>query len=166
MTSPFLEVLGLALAEADLGAVRDLVRGSLRPEARTLDIGCGPGLFADLFAAGDYVGVDPRPRFVDHARRHRPGSFICDELAGVGLPDARFEQALGLDVIGPRSDAAARAIAMELKRLLAPAGRVLLVERAKGIERVVRLASALGRIERRDLVRSGWRQRVALLLSI
>jgi SAM-dependent methyltransferase len=165
MTSPFLEVLGLALQEGDLRAVRDLVRSSLRPEARTLEVGCGPGLFADLFAAGDYVGVDPRPRFVDHARRHRPGSFICDELAAVGLPDARFEQALGLDVLGPRSDVASRAIAVELKRLLAPAGRVLLVERVKGIERVVRLASTLGRIERRDLVQSGWRERVALVVS-
>lgn len=165
MTSPSLEVLGLALAEADLGAVRDLVRRSLRPEARTLEIGCGPGLFADLFAPGDYVGVDPRPGFVDHARRHRPGSFLCDELAAVGLPDGRFDQAVGLDLFGPRSDGACRAITTELRRLLTPAGRVLLVERAKGVERVARLAAALGRIERRELVQSGWRQRVALLLS-
>lgn len=166
MTSPFLEVLGLALLEGDLGAVRNLVRSSLRPEARTLEIGCGPGLFADLFATGDYVGVDPRPSFVDHARRHRPGAFVCDELAAVGLPNARFEQAVGLDLIGPRSDGACRGITTELRRLLAPTGRVLLIERARGIERVVRLASALGRIERRDLVKSGWRERVALLLSI
>src|SRR4029450_10339760 len=101
-------------------------------EGRTLEIGCGPGLFADLFATGDYVGVDPRQRFVAHARGHRRGAFICDELPAIGLPDARFDQAVGMDVFGPRSDAAGRAIAAEIKRLLAPAGRILLVARAEG----------------------------------
>jgi SAM-dependent methyltransferase len=165
MTSPFLHLLALALREGDLRAVRDHVRRSLRAESRTVEIGCGPGHFADLFATGDYVGVDPRPRFVDYARRHRPGAFICDEVAPVGLPDARFDQALALDLLGPGSDAAGRAIATEVRRLLVPTGRVLLIERAASGGRVERLAAAVGRIERRDLVKSGVRERVALLLS-
>ncbi len=102
MTSPFLYLFTLALTEGDLRAVRELVRKTLATEARTLEMGCGPGLFSDLFAAGDYVGVDPRPRFVDYARRERPGAFICDELRSVGLPDARFDQAVALDLLGPR----------------------------------------------------------------
>ena len=166
MTSPFLHLLGLALAEDDLRAVRDLVRRSLPAEGRTLEIGCGAGHFADLFATGDYVGVDPRPRFVDYARRHRPGAFVCDELGAVGLPDARFDQALGLDLLGSGSDAGGRAVAMEIRRLLRPAGRVLLVERATSAVRVERLASAIGRVERRDRLKSGLRERVAWLLSI
>lgn len=165
MTSPFLHLLELALKESDLSAVRDLVRRSLGAEKRTLEVGCGPGIFADLFATGDYVGVDPRIRFVDYARRHRPGAFICDELLAVGLPAARFDQGLGLDVLGPRSDAAGRAIAAEIKRLLVPGGRVLLVERAKSGGRVERLAAGVGRLERRDPVKSGMRERVAFLLS-
>jgi SAM-dependent methyltransferase len=165
MTSPFLHLLALSLAEGDLGTVRNLVRRSLRAESRTLEIGCGPGLFADQFAAGDYVGVDPRQGFVDYARRHRPGAFIRDELGAVGLPDGRFDQALGFDLLGPRSEAAGRAVASEIKRLLVPAGRVLLVERANRGAWVERLATAMGRIERRDLVKSGVRERVALVLS-
>jgi SAM-dependent methyltransferase len=165
MTSPFLHLLWLGLTEGDLRAVRGFVRRTLRAESRTLEIGCGPGLFADLFAAGDYVGVDPRERFVDYARRQRPGAFICDELSAIGLPDARFDQALGLDILGPRSDAAGRALGAEIRRLLAPGGRVLLVEQAKNRERVERLAASVGRIERRDLVTSGFRERVAFLLS-
>jgi SAM-dependent methyltransferase len=165
VTTPFLQLLSLALAEGDLRAVRDVVRRSLHAEDRTLEIGCGPGLFADLFATGDYVGVDPRPPFVDYARRHRPGAFICDELHAVGLPNARFDQALGLDVLGPGSDAAGRAIAAEIKRLLVPAGRALLVERARSGGRVERLSAAVGRIERREVLKSGRRDRVAFLLS-
>jgi SAM-dependent methyltransferase len=165
MTFPALYLLELALMEGDLQVIRDFVRRSLRAEGRTLEIGCGPGLFADLFATGDYVGVDPRPRFVDYARRTRPGAFICDELPAVGLPDARFDQALAFDVLGPRSDAAGRAIVAEIKRLLVPAGRVLLVERAKSGGRVERLAAAVGRIERRDRLKSGGRHRLAFLLA-
>ena len=51
MTSPFLHVLTLAVTEGDLRAVRDLVSRSLAREARTLEMGSGPGLFADLFVA-------------------------------------------------------------------------------------------------------------------
>jgi SAM-dependent methyltransferase len=165
MTSPFLELLALALAEGDLAAVRGLVRRSLRAEGRTLEVGCGPGLFADLFASGDYVGVDPRAPLVDYARRHRPGAFICDELSAIGLPDARFDQAIGFDLIGPGTEDAGRAIVAEVKRLLAPAGRLLLVERARSGGRVERLAGVVARIERRDVVKSGRRERVALLLA-
>jgi SAM-dependent methyltransferase len=165
MTSPFLEVLGLALAEGDLREVRDLVRRCLRAESRTLELGCGPGLFADLFADGDYVGVDPSSRCVDYARIHRPGAFLCDELTAVGLPGARFDQALGLDLLGPRSEAAGRAIAVETKRLLAPGGRALLIERSAKAERVARLAGNVGRVERRVSLKSGLRQRVAFLLA-
>ena len=131
MTSPILYLFTLALTEGDLRAVRELVRKSLVKEARTLEMGCGPGLLSDLFAEGDYVGVDPRPRFVDYARRERPGAFICDELEAVGLPDARFDQAVGLDLLGPRSESLGRAITAEVKRLLAPGGQMLFVERAE-----------------------------------
>jgi len=166
MTAPFLHVLALALTEGDLRAVRDLVGRSLVRDARTLELACGPGLFADLFALGDYVGVDPRPRFVDYARRERPGAFICDELRSVGLPDARFDQAVALDLLGPRRESQARVITAEVKRMLAPGGRVLLVERAESGERVGRLAPSLGRIERRERLQSGFRERVAFHLSL
>jgi SAM-dependent methyltransferase len=166
MTLPFLHVLTLALTEGDLKAVRDVVGRSLAREARTLELGCGPGLFADLFAEGDYVGVDPRPRLVDYARRERAGAFICDELGSVGLPNARFDQALALDLLGPRSESLGRAITAEVKRLIVPGGRMLLVERAASGERVGRLASSIGRTVRRERLRSGFRERVAFHLSL
>lgn len=122
MTPPLLHVLALALLEDDLRAVRAFIGRTLGPEGRTLDLGCGPGLFADLFAGGDYVGIDPRAPFVDYARRQRPGAFLCEELAPVALPAGRFDQALAFDALGPRSEAAGRTILAELRRLLVPGG--------------------------------------------
>ena len=165
MTSPFVHLLRLGLFENDLAAVRGFVRRTLRAEGRTLELGCGPGLFADLFSTGDYVGVDPRSEFVAYARRHRPGAFICDELSAIGLPDARFDQALGLDILGAANEGAFRGVLTEVKRLLAPAGRALLIEHAARGARVERLAAGLGRIERRDRLKSGRRERLALLIT-
>jgi SAM-dependent methyltransferase len=164
VTSPFLHLLGLGLAENDLDAVRGFVRRTLRAQYRTLEIGCGPGRFADLFAHGDYVGVDTRPEFVAYARRRRPGAFVCDDVSAIGLPDARFDQTLGLDLLGGTTDGLSQAVVAEMKRLLAPAGRAVLVERADRGVRVERLAAGLGRIERRDRLTSGWRDRVAILV--
>ena len=163
MTPPLLHILALALCEDDLRAVRAFISRHLRPEGRTLDLGCGPGLFADLFADGDYVGIEPRARFVDYARRRRPGAFLCEELAPVALPAGRFDQALAFDALGPRSDAAGRTILAELRRLLAPGGRALIIERADAAERVARLVPALGRIEKREDLKSGVRNRVGTL---
>ena len=42
----------------------------VRQGLRTLDLGCGPGAFADLFAGDDYVGVDLNSRYIDHARKY------------------------------------------------------------------------------------------------
>jgi hypothetical protein len=50
-------------------------------------------------------------------------------------------------------------------RLLRPGGRALLLEREAAAARVDRGVSAFGRIERREALKSGFRRRVALLLS-
>jgi SAM-dependent methyltransferase len=160
MTPPVLHILALALCEDDLRGVRACIGRSLRREGRTLDLGCGPGLFADLFSDGDYVGIDPRATFVQYARRHRPGAFLCEALARTGLPAGRFDQAIALDALGPRDDAAGRAILAELRRLVVPGGRALFIERADAAERVARLVPTLGRIEKREEMRSGYRRRV------
>jgi SAM-dependent methyltransferase len=162
---PFLRVLALALCEDDLGAVRALIRRTLKPDVRTLDLGCGPGLFADLFAQGDYVGIDPRPPFVDYARRHRPGTFLCEALAPVAVPAGRFDQALAFDVLRQRSDTDSRTILVELGRLLAPGGRALLIEREAEGARVEHLARTLGRVARPEALKSGFRRRVALVCA-
>ena len=163
--APLLHVLALALWEDDLRAVRTVIRRTLRSDLRTLDLGCGPGLFADLFPRDDYVGIDPRPPFVEYARRHRPGVFLLEELAAVALPAGRFDQALAFDALGPLSDSTGRTVLAELDRLLVPGGRALLIERESEGPRVERLVSAIGRVDRQENLKSGWRHRVALVLG-
>ena len=120
--------------------------------ARTLELGCGPGLFADVFAHGDYVGVDADARDIDSARRTRPGVFVVgDARRGLELPDARFDQLLIHGLIHRLPDAEARAVLGEMIRVLAPGGMALVIEPVlpsrhdRGPRLIARLTGGTGR---------------------
>jgi SAM-dependent methyltransferase len=172
---PTVYLLTRALATDDFAAVRDRVRRELpAPGRRTLDLACGPGLFADLFLGEDYVGVDANPRHIEYARRHRPGAFLAGGLRHLGLPDGRFDQALAFAVFEHMTDGAVLAALAEVRRLLVPGGRLLVIAElpaagpgarlrqvllgpvTRGPEAYRRLLAAAGTVERAEAFRSGW----------
>ena len=122
---PVLFILCRSLLENDFKAIRALIRRELRLGAglRTLDLGCGPGAFADLFAGDDYVGVDLNPRYIEHAQRTRKGTFLVGDARRIDLPDGRFDQVLIFGLLHHLSDEDARAVLGEARRLLVPGGR-------------------------------------------
>ena len=93
---PVLFIFFRSLLENDFKAIREVIRRELPAGTglRTLDLGCGPGAFADLFAGDDYVGADLNARYIDHARRTRPGTFIASDARKLDVPDRRFDQVL------------------------------------------------------------------------
>jgi SAM-dependent methyltransferase len=123
----FLRLLRLGLLEGDLRNTRGVVERELDPRASTLDIPCGPGLLADLFAGGDYVGLDPRRSDVDAARTSRPGIFVCAEPSSIDVPDGRFAQVLARGLFDGLDDGGATRIVSELARVLRPGGRLLVM---------------------------------------
>ena len=130
-----------ALWAGDFAAVRARIRAELAGRGRrTLDLGCGPGLFADVFAGEDYVGVDPDIRNVAWARRARPGAFLAASPRRVDLPEGRFDQALVFGVVETLADPDVEGVFRMLRRLLVPEGRALViaeVPRADGIGRLL-----------------------------
>ncbi len=115
-----------AILTDDLAAIRARVaREMVQPGRRTLDLGCGPGTFADLFQGEDYVGVDPNPRHIAYARRARPGAFLVDDLRRLPLPAQRFDQVLACGLLEGLADGSARAVVSEARRVLVPGGRLL-----------------------------------------
>ncbi|MCG3133568.1 MAG: Ubiquinone/menaquinone biosynthesis C-methyltransferase UbiE [Planctomycetes bacterium] len=96
-------------------------------DARVLDVGCGWGrTLADLRAAGwpRLAGVDPAPGMIARGRAEHPDLDL--RLAdGERLPfdDASFDAALLVAVLTAiPDDAAQRAVAAEIRRVLAPGG--------------------------------------------
>jgi ubiquinone/menaquinone biosynthesis C-methylase UbiE len=136
-----------SVLENDFKTVRGVIRAELRTDAsaRTLDLGCGPGTFADVFAGGDYVGVDLDAGYIDHARRTRPGTFVVADARALELPAERFDQVLIHGLFRHLTEADVRSVLAEVRRVVAPGGRVLLVEDIAPVSR----ANVIGRLMRR-----------------
>lgn len=176
---PVLFIFFRSILENDFKAIRAVIRRDLRlgQGLRTLDLGCGPGAFADLFEGDDYVGADLNRRYIEHARRTRKGTFIVSDARSVELPDARFDQILIFGLLHHLSDADTRAVLAESKRLLLPGGHILAIEdiptasklnlfghllhsvengeHIRPVEDYKHLYTEFARIERDEVLRSG-----------
>jgi len=176
---PVLFIFCRSILENDFKAIRAVIRKELRlgTGLRTLDLGCGPGAFSDLFDGDDYVGADLNARYIDHARRKRKGTFMVSDARKVDLPDGRFDQILIFGLLHHLPDEDARAVLAETRRMLIPGGRALVIEdipsvsklnlighlihsvengeHIRPVEAYRRLYSEAAKIEREEVLRSG-----------
>ena len=126
------------IVENDFRAIRAVIGRHLRNDAglRTLDLGCGPGAFSPLFAAQGYVGVDINPRYIAYARRHFQGTFLEGDARAVDRADGSFDQILVFGLLHHLDDETVRAVLREMRRLLRPDGRALVVEDIPAVSRL------------------------------
>ena len=187
---PVLFIFVRSILENDFKAIRAVIRKDLRlgQGVRTLDLGCGPGAFADLFEKDDYVGADLNARYIEHARRTRKGAFVVADARRLDLPEQRFDQVLIFGLLHHLSDEDVRAVLTEARRVLVPGGHVLAIEDIPAVsklnlvghlihsvengehirptEEYRRLYSEFGRIERDEVLRSGICDYYAALLVV
>jgi ubiquinone/menaquinone biosynthesis C-methylase UbiE len=132
------------LALPDFERRRAFLLGEVRPGNRALDLGCGSGEFtAELVGAGAKpIGADVAEAALDRARSRHPGlDFRLVPIAGpLPFADNSFELVWASEVIEHVADTA-RWLS-EVRRVLAPQGRLLLTTPAHG-----RLRVALGGVE-------------------
>jgi SAM-dependent methyltransferase len=152
---PVLFIFFRSLLENDFKAIRQVIRRELPTGTglRTLDLGCGPGAFADLFAGDDYVGADLNARYVDHARHHRPGTFIVSDARKLDLPDRRFDQILIFGLLHHLPDDDVRAVLREARRVLVPGGRVLVIEDIPAVSRLNLIGHLIHNVENGEHIR-------------
>jgi len=152
---PVLFIFFRSLLENDFKAIRAVIRRHLRAGQglRTLDLGCGPGAFADVFDGDDYVGADLNARYIDHARHHRKGTFLVSDARKVDLPDGRFDQVLIFGLLHHLSDTDVRAVLAEARRLLVPGGRILAVEDIPAISKLNLVGHLIHNIENGEFIR-------------
>jgi SAM-dependent methyltransferase len=121
------------------------LRGEVRPGDRALDVGCGAGEFtAALAQAGARAtGVEVAEAALARARERHPGLDFRAVGFDAPLPfeDGSFELVWASEVIEHVSDTA-RWLS-EVRRVLAPGGRLLVTTPSHG-----RLRVALGGVER------------------
>lgn len=111
------EVLELRAAEPAQQAMLEdyLADLPLRDGARVLEVGCGTGVVARTVAArsgaGEVVGLDPSPVFVDHARRLAAGvanlSYVVGSGTALPFDDGAFDAVIFHTVLSHIPDAGA-----------------------------------------------------------
>jgi SAM-dependent methyltransferase len=130
------------ILEFNFRAEKRVIREELIPRARRvekaesrkprlLDMGCGTGELAGSFikAGYEYYGVDIEPERIRYARKTFPGGkFHVMDASNLTYPDGYFDQILITGVLHHLSDEEVRGIVREIKRVLSPSGRALVME--------------------------------------
>jgi len=177
--NPVLFIFFRGIVENNFKAIRGVIRRDLKlgQGLRSLDLGCGPGAFSDLFDGDEYVGVDMNARYIDYARRKCRGSFVVGDARRMDLPDSGFDQTLIFGLLHHLPDEDVCKVLGEVRRVMAPGGRALVIEDIPAVsklnlvghlihnvengehirpaEEYRRLFEQFGRVEREEVLRSG-----------
>lgn len=133
------------LSPPDLERRSRFLLGTVRPGQRVLDLGCGEGTFTALAAQAGAraVGAEVAEAALERARSAHPElDFTLVPIRGpLPFADGAFEVVWASEVIEHVADTAPWL--SEVRRVLAPGGRLLLTTPAHG-----RLRVALGGVER------------------
>ena len=138
---------GIGGAEVSRKHVRDFIQPF--PNAKILDIGCGPGNILDYLPHNvEYVGYDSSPRYIDYAvKKYGPrGLFFCND---VGKPPefGKFDIVLATGVLHHLNDQEARALLETAAHHLNPGGYLVTLDNAyvEGQARVARWLISMDR---------------------
>ena len=104
---------------------------------RLLDYGCGTGVLSDFVKCNEYIGVEADEESLRIARQKHPGVRFLSEL-----PDELFDTITILAVLEYLPDR--RASLEQLRRHLAPNGRLVITTPLPRLNRIRRIFAALG----------------------
>lgn len=119
-------------------ALRALCRGlSLQHPGRVAEIGCGPGhgveAISRLLPSAEVVGVDLSPFQIERAMQ-RCGRFggrvrlLHANAVALPMAEGSYDAVVGAHVIGHLPREAANAVLREVERVLAPRGKLYLID--------------------------------------
>jgi SAM-dependent methyltransferase len=141
-TQPRLWNLFRRILEDNFKEEKKVIRRELLPRARAahartgerpriLDLGCGTGELAPIFLRNgyNYVGIDIEAPRIAYAQKVYPtGTFKVMDATGLRFPDGYFDHILVTGVFHHLSDEEVSAILVEMRRVLRPTGRALVME--------------------------------------
>jgi SAM-dependent methyltransferase len=102
-----------------------------KPGDRVLDIGCGPARLLALMPEVRYVGYDPNPRYIAHARKSfgERGLFITGRFTADEVPKCeQFDVGLLIGVLHHLDDSEASALLALMQAAIKPGGRIVTLD--------------------------------------
>jgi len=126
-----------------------LAHSDVASAGRVLDVGCGPGTNARLFAGADYLGLDWNEAYIRYAKSRYPGRFVqADARAFDVAPGSSFDCILVNSLLHHLGDQDVRALLRNLARLLSEGGTIHILELVLPAE--IGPARLLARLDRGD----------------
>ena len=93
----------------------------LKQTRRVLDVGCGPGTNARVFAGCDYVGIDINPEYIRTASSRYPGRWVVGDVTDETIfPNEHFDCLFANSLMHHLDDRAVRNLLSRMARLTAP----------------------------------------------
>lgn len=111
-------------------AVKRLLEKNQKTRGRVLDVGCGPGSNAPVFADGfDYLGVDFNPQYIESALKLFPKmSFLVGDATKLNLDGKKFDLILINSLMHHLDNEECNKLMTDLKPLLAEKGIIIVQE--------------------------------------
>ena len=102
-----------------------LAYANLERTRRVLDVGCGPGTNARVFAGRDYVGIDINSDYIRTAASRHPGRWVVGDVTNETIfPNEQFDLVFANSLMHHLDDGAVRNLLGRMARLTAPGGKV------------------------------------------
>lgn len=108
--------------------VREYARPS--PQARVLDLGCGPGELLCYLGDVQYMGIDLNPDYIAHARTRfgERAEFYVGDVTTAGLDERQFDLVLSLGVLHHLDDTGAVKMLRLAASALGSTGRLITLD--------------------------------------
>ncbi|MBI5814387.1 MAG: class I SAM-dependent methyltransferase [Nitrospinae bacterium] len=109
----------------------DSLLGGQSTGGNVLDAGCGPGsMLGYLSKYGRVTGLDPYPPALEMARKRFAGPLVMGEIGSLPFADGSFDLVGTFEVLYHKGIADVEDAVRELARVLAPGGRLVVVDSA------------------------------------
>lgn len=129
-----------------------LRNAKLEEATKVLDLGCGPGTNAALFASSRYVGVDSNPAYIEFARNRYPGEFVVADALTYSSGNREFDLILLNSFLHHMDDTGVRRLFSGVDALLQDDGFVHLIDMV--LPERLSLARTLAKLDRGDYPRA------------
>lgn len=118
------------ILEGGYGPHRELLnRHFPQPPKRTLDCGCGTGIYSNFFPSQSYIGIDISPIYIERAQACFPEHrFRAMDATQLEFPDNSFDAVIVSGVFHHLDSATTHRVLKEISRVLEPNGKLLVWE--------------------------------------
>jgi len=114
------------ILENNFEEIRKVVRKELDCRRKTLDLGCGTGIFSSLF--DDYIGIDISSKFINHARKKYKKQFMIMDATEIKFNNESFDNVFVFGVLHHLNDQTLLSVLSEIRRILNKNGKALILE--------------------------------------